>query len=429
MTTTNNAQGQISYKDNYGRNFLSPTLTETLKKVRHYVSITALTVAFSQSAFAQNYQASTVDKPLKIVNITELEKEASKSMEKGALGYVRGGAENEQSLRENTDSFDKKYIEPRILAGLNAKDIDMTTSLFGIPLSIPVIQAPMAAHGLAHVDGELATARGMIQAGSIPSLSTYGNKTIEEVAQATGAGNPFFFQLYMSKNDAFNRFTIDRAKKSGAKAIILTVDAPVVGGYREDDVRNDFKFPLGFANLEAFLATQNDGTKSGEGSGISEIFAQAKQNFTPEDITYVKKLSGLPVIVKGVQSPKDVDIAIKAGADAIWVSNHGGRQLGSAPATIDILPAIAKKVNKRVPIIFDGGVRRGSHVFKALASGADIVAVGRPIFYGLHLGGAQGVNSVMDLLKKELSINMMLAGTRNIKAVQKNKLLTEADFK
>ena len=268
----------------------------------------------------------------------------------------------------------------------------------------------------------------MLQAGSIPSLSTYGNKTIEEVAAAAGEGKPFFFQLYMSKNDAFNRFTIDRAKKSGAKAIILTVDAPV-GGYREDDIRTNFKFPLGFANLEAFLATQNDGTKSGAGSGIAEIFAQAKQNFVPSDINYVKKLSGLPVIVKGVQSPKDADIAIKAGADAIWVSNHGGRQLSSAPATIDTLPAIAKKVNKRVPVIFDGGVRRGSHVFKALASGADIVAVGRPIFYGLHLGGAQGVNSVMEQFKKELTINMMLAGTRNLKEIQNSKLLTDADFK
>ena len=286
----------------------------------------------------------------------------------------------------------------------------------------------MAAHGLAHVDGELATTRGMLQAGSIPSLSTYGNKTIEEVAAAAGEGKPFFFQFYMSKNDAFNRFTIDRAKKSGAKAIILTVDAPV-GGYREDDIRTSFKFPLGFANLEAFLATQNDGTKSGAGSGIAEIFAQAKQNFVPSDINYVKKLSGLPVIVKGVQSPKDADIAIKAGADAIWVSNHGGRQLSSAPATIDILPAIAKKVNKRVPVIFDGGVRRGSHVFKALASGADIVAVGRPIFYGLHLGGAQGVNSVMEQFKKELTINMMLAGTHTLKEIQNSKLLTDADFK
>ena len=397
-------------------------------QARYYIAAAVLAACLGQTAFAQGYQASTMDKPLKIVNLAELEKEAAKSMEKGAFGYVRGGAENEQSLRENTSNFDKKYIEPRILSGMEMKDIDMSAKLFGIPLALPVIQAPMAAHGLAHVDGELATTRGMLQAGSIPSLSTYGNKTIEEVAAAAGEGKPFFFQLYMSKNDAFNRFTIDRAKKSGAKAIILTVDAPV-GGYREDDIRTNFKFPLGFANLEAFLATQNDGTKSGAGSGIAEIFAQAKQNFVPSDINYVKKLSGLPVIVKGVQSPKDADIAIKAGADAIWVSNHGGRQLSSAPATIDTLPAIAKKVNKRVPVIFDGGVRRGSHVFKALASGADIVAVGRPIFYGLHLGGAQGVNSVMEQFKKELTINMMLAGTRNLKEIQNSKLLTDADFK
>ena len=397
-------------------------------QARHYITAAVLAACLGQTAFAQGYQASTMNKPLKIVNLAELEKEAAQSMEKGAFGYVRGGAENEQSLRENTSNFDKKYIEPRILTGMEMKDIDMSATLFGIPLALPVIQAPMAAHGLAHVDGELATTRGMLQAGSIPSLSTYGNKTIEEVAAAAGEGKPFFFQLYMSKNDAFNRFTIDRAKKSGAKAIILTVDAPV-GGYREDDIRTNFKFPLGFANLEAFLATQNDGTKSGAGSGIAEIFAQAKQNFVPSDINYVKKLSGLPVIVKGVQSPKDADIAIKAGADAIWVSNHGGRQLSSAPATIDTLPAIAKKVNKRVPVIFDGGVRRGSHVFKALASGADIVAVGRPIFYGLHLGGAQGVNSVMEQFKKELTINMMLAGTRNLKEIQNSKLLTDADFK
>lgn len=398
-----------------------------MKRTTLYLAAALLAASLTQTALAQAYQASTADKPLKIVNLAELEAQAQQSMEKGAFGYVRGGAENEQSLRENTSSFDKKYIEPRILAGLEKKDIDMSSRLFNTPLTLPVIQAPMAAHGLAHVDGELATARGMIQAGSIPALSTYGNKTIEDVAAAVGPEKPFFFQLYMSKNDDFNRFTLDRAKKHGAKAIILTVDAPV-GGYREDDVRTDFKFPLGFANLEAFLATQNDGTKTGAGSGIGEIFAQAKQNFTPKDIGYVKKLSGLPVIVKGVQSPKDAEIAIKAGADAIWVSNHGGRQLGSAPATFDILPAIAKQVNKRVPIIFDGGVRRGSHVFKALASGADVVAVGRPIFYGLHLGGAQGVNSVMEQFKKELAINMMLAGTRNVKEIQASKLLTEADF-
>lgn len=127
----------------------------------------------------------------------------------------------------------------------------------------------------------------------------------------------------MSKNDDFNRFTVERVKRHGARAIILTVDTSV-GGYREDDIRNDFKFPLGFANLEALLAMQNDGTKSGQGSGIAEIFAQAKQNFTLADIRYIKQLAGLPVIVKGVQSSKDAEIAIAAGADAIWVSNHGG---------------------------------------------------------------------------------------------------------
>lgn len=396
------------------------------KRLKLSLLLSSLTLLIAQPTFAE-YKASTANGPIKIVNLLELEQQVKQNMEKGAFGYIRGGAENEQNLRSNVTAFDKKYIEPRILTGMELKDLDMKTELFGIPLSMPIIQAPMAAHGLAHVDGELATAKGMVKAGSIFSLSTYGNKTIEEVADAVGKGNPFFFQLYMSKNDEFNRFTIDRAKKSGAKAIILTVDAPV-GGYREEDIRNNFQFPLGFANLEVFLAKQNDGSKSGAGSGISEIYAQAKQDFKPEDIQYVKKLSDLPVIVKGVQSPKDAEIAIKAGADAIWVSNHGGRQLDSAPATFDILPSIAKVVNKRVPVIFDSGVRRGSHVFKALASGADIVAVGRPIFYGLNLGGAEGVTSVMEQFKKELGINMFLAGTRNIEEVKQNKLLTDKDF-
>src|SRR5699024_11003610 len=153
------------------------------------------------------------------------------------------------------------------------------------------------------------------------------NKTIKEVAQAE-PGYPFFFQIYMSKNNKFNEYILGEAKKHGAKAIILTVDSPV-GGYREDDIRNQFQFPLGFANLEAFAAMNDDGSKTGKGSGISEIYAQAKQSFTPEDIKYVKQVSGLPVIVKGLGDPRDVDAAIKAGADAIWVSNHGGRQLDS----------------------------------------------------------------------------------------------------
>ncbi|HDT0721357.1 TPA: alpha-hydroxy-acid oxidizing protein [Proteus mirabilis] len=384
----------------------------------------ALTVGVVQAA---EYKASTAEHPIKIVNLDTLENQVKENMDKGAFGYIRGGAEDENNLRSNTSAFNKKYIMPRALQGIEFSDLNLKTEFLGIKLDTPIIQAPMAAQGLAHQQGEVATAKGMAKAGSIFSLSTYGNKTIKEVAQAQ-PGYPFFFQLYMSKNDAFNQYILSQAKQYGAKGIILTVDSPV-GGYREDDIKNSFQFPLGFANLEAFAKISDDKSKTGKGSGISEIYAQAKQAFTPADIQYVKKMSGLPVIVKGIGKPEDADTAIKAGADAIWVSNHGGRQLDSAPATIDMLPAIAKVVNKRVPIVFDSGVRRGSHVFKALASGADVVAVGRPILYGLNLGGAEGVNSVIQQLNKELKINMMLGGARNVKEIQATHLYTDADFK
>lgn len=384
----------------------------------------ALTVGVVQAA---EYKASTAEHPIKIVNLDTLENQVKENMDKGAFGYIRGGAEDENNLRSNTSAFNKKYIMPRALQGIEFSDLNLKTEFLGIKLDTPIIQAPMAAQGLAHQQGEVATAKGMAKAGSIFSLSTYGNKTIKEVAQAQ-PGYPFFFQLYMSKNDAFNQYILSQAKQYGAKGIILTVDSPV-GGYREDDIKNSFQFPLGFANLEAFAKISDDKSKTGKGSGISEIYAQAKQAFTPADIQYVKKMSGLPVIVKGIGKPEDADTAIKAGADAIWVSNHGGRQLDSAPATIDMLPAIAKVVNKRVPIVFDSGVRRGSHVFKALASGADVVAVGRPILYGLNLGGAEGVNSVIQQLNKELKINMMLGGARNVKEIQATQLYTDADFK
>ncbi|WP_237122729.1 lactate oxidase [Pseudochrobactrum asaccharolyticum] len=401
-------------------------MTKFMSK-KSVVSLSAIALALSLGVtYAADYKASTAEGPVKITNLNELEGQVKAKMDKGAFGYIRGGAENEQNLRSNTSVFDKKYIMPRVMQGIELSDIDLKTNYLGIDLKTPIIQAPMAAQGLAHQDGEIATAKGMAKAGSIFSLSTYGNKTIEEVA-AVSDGNPFFFQLYMSKNEAFNEFTLKRAKNSGAKAIILTVDSPV-GGYREDDIKNNFQFPLGFANLELFAKQNDDGSKTGKGAGISEIYAQAKQAFTPSDIKYVKDMTGLPVIVKGIQSPEDADVVIKAGADSIWVSNHGGRQLDSGPASFDVLPSIAKVVNKRVPIVFDSGVRRGSHVFKALASGADVVAVGRPILYGLNLGGAEGVNSVIQQLNKELTINMMLGGAKNIEAVKKTKLYSDKDF-
>lgn len=174
-------------------------------------------------------------------------------------------------------------------------------------------------------------------------------------------------------------------------------------------------------NLAAY--SNKTGSGDGQGKGIAEIYAAAKQGLELTDIQKIKAWTNLPVIVKGIQAPEDAEAAILAGADAIWVSNHGGRQLDGGPASFDVLPSIAKTVAKRVPVIFDSGVRRGEHVFKALASGADLVAIGRPVIYGLNLGGADGVKSVFDHLKMELSITMQLAGTKTIEAVKNTTLL------
>ncbi len=363
------------------------------------------------------YQASTEEHPIDIVNIASLEGRVKAHMEAGAFGYIRGGSEDEWTMKENVTSFNTKKIMPRVLRGIDSADL--STSIFGIELKTPIIQAPSAAQGLAHEKGEANTAKGVAAAGSIFSISTYANTTIQDAA-AAAPNAPQFFQLYMSKDDGFNEFILKKAVEAGAKAIILTADS-TLGGYREEDIINQFQFPLPMPNLAAYSAQSASG--NGEGKGIAEIYAAAKQGLTPEDIKKIKDLTQLPVLVKGIQSPEDAEVAISAGADGIWVSNHGGRQLDGGPASFEVLPKVAEVVNKRVPVIFDSGVRRGEHVFKALASGADLVAIGRPVIYGLNLGGAQGVTSVFEHLNKELAITMQLAGTKTVDEVKNTKLM------
>jgi L-lactate oxidase len=360
------------------------------------------------------YHTSNEEHSIDIVNIALLEHQVKARMETGAFGYIYGGAEDEITMHDNTLAFNRKKIVPRVLQGIDSADL--TTKLWDISLKTPIIQAPSAAHGLAHKKGEVDTAKGVAAAGSIFSISTYANTTIEDAA-AAAPNAPYFFQLYMSKDDGFNQFIIDKAVKAGAKAIILTVDS-TLGGYREQDIINHFQFPLPMPNLTAYSHSGD-----GKGQGISAIYAAAKQGIVPSDIQKIKQLAKLPVIVKGIQSPVDAAIAITAGADGIWISNHGGRQLDGGPASFDVLPSIAAVVAKRVPVIFDSGIRRGQHVFKALACGADLVAIGRPVIYGLNLGGAEGVKSVFDHLNKELAITMQLAGTRDIEAVKQTILL------
>lgn len=357
------------------------------------------------------YKAPMSDTEITIYDIDDLEKQAELVIPSGGFDYIYGGAETEKTMARNIDAFDCVDIYPRVLTGV--VDPDISTSILGINISLPVIAAPAAAHGLAHVSAEAGSARGAAVSGTIMSVSNYASSTLAEIA-AAGKGAPQWFQLYLSKDDDFNRQIIKQAEDLGYKAIILTVDAPV-GGNRIRDAKNGFKFPLELPNV----AKKTIKTK---GQGISSIFAASQNKLTPFDVLRVKQMTKLPVIVKGIQHQDDAEIAIAAGADAIWVSNHGGRQLDGAPASIEVLSDVAKRVNKRVPIIFDSGIRRGTHIFKAIASGADVVAIGRPVIYGLALGGWRGVVSVFDYLKKDLRRVMTLAGTKDIAAIKKTKL-------
>ncbi len=347
---------------------------------------------------------------IKIINLYDLEKEASKKIDKGAFGYVQGGAEDEVTLRSNSSSFDKKQILPNGMTGLDGGD--MKTIFLGIDLPSPIILAPMAAHGMVHKEADKATIRGTHKVGTIMSISTYSSLLVDDIAKSAPDA-PFFFQLYMSKDAGFNESVVKKAKDSGAKAIILTVDSGTAGN-RESDVRNNYNYSSPTPNVMEYYEGQN--------MTQSQARALRKVGFTGEDIKFVKNAAGLPVLVKGILSPEAAETAIAAGADGIWVSNHGGRQMDGAPATFDILPLIAMAVNKRVPIVFDSGVRRGTHVFKALASGADVVAIGRPALYGLILGGSEGVNDVFQQLNKELTTTMILAGTKDIAAIKKSRL-------
>lgn len=363
------------------------------------------------------YQASMRDTDIVIYDIDDLEMQAAQIIPSGGFDYIRGGAETEQTMHRNITAFDNVDIYPRVLTGVDMPNL--TTTILGTEISLPVIVAPAAAHGLAHVSAEAGTARGAAVAGTIMSVSNYASSTLADIAKA-GKGAPQWFQLYLSKDDDFNKRIVRQAEDLGYRAIILTVDAPV-GGNRVADARNDFKFPLPLPNV-----AQKSGKTQGQ--GIGKIFAAAQNRLTPYDIMRVKAMTRLPVIVKGIQHPDDAEIAILAGADAIWVSNHGGRQLDGAPASFDVLADVATRVNKRVPIIFDSGIRRGQHIFKAIASGADVVAIGRPVIYGLALGGWRGVVSVFDYLKKDLARVMTLAGTQTVDDIKKASLRSQCIF-
>lgn len=362
--------------------------------------------------YYNGFPQSDRDEELHMINVDELEEKVKKVIPEGAYYYIASGSENEWTWRNNTAAFNHYQIIPRALTDMDNPKTD--TEFMGMKLKTPIMISPIACHGIAHKDAEVATQKGAAAAGALFSSSTYANKSVEDIA-AAAPDAPRFFQLYLSKDWKFNEMVFNAIKKAGYKGIFLTVDA-LVSGYREANLRTNFTYPVPLDFFKRYIGAK------GEGQSVAQMYAASAQKIGPEDVKRIKEETGLPVIVKGVMSVEDAYKSIGAGADGIYITNHGGREVDGSPATIDVLPEIAKAVNHRVPIIFDSGVRRGSHVFKALALGADIVGIGRPYLYGLALGGAKGVKSVIDQLDKELLIDMQLTGCKTIDDVKHAKI-------
>lgn len=368
-------------------------------------------VAAARADTPSAYAAPAAELPLNLANLLELEAQAATVLAPGPFGYLSGGAGDEWTLKENRRAFDDLRIMPRRLQGFGLPDL--STTVLGAKLSMPVIVPPMAGQGLFHASAEAGTARGTGEAGTLFAAPTISNVTLEAVAAATKG--PKWFQLYYAKDPGLNRDLIKRAEAAGYGALIFTVDMEFPGN-READRRNNFSVPasLKFPNLKG---------PAGE-NGFAGLREVVKGSLDWSDLDFLIKESKVPVIVKGILSQADAKMCVARGAAAVQVSNHGGRQLDGVPAAIAALPGIVAAVEGRVPVLMDGGVRRGIDVFRALALGASAVAVGRPALYGLALGGWQGVKSVLEKLRGEFMLAMKLAGCASVDRITPDHVIT-----
>ncbi|CAL5084062.1 unnamed protein product [Urochloa decumbens] len=355
------------------------------------------------------------------VNVREYQELAKKALPKMHYDNINGGAEDEYTLRENIAAYGRIMLRPRVL--VDVSKIDMSTSLLGYNMSSPVIVAPTGPHKLANPEGEVATARAAAACNTIMVLSFGTSCNIEEVAASCDAIR--FFQLYMYKRRDVSATLVRRAESLGFKAIVLTVDMPVLGR-READIRNKMVCPPS-PNLEGLMSF-NDDLGTGGGSKLERFTNETLDpSLSWKDVEWLKSITSLPILLKGIVTAEDARKAVEAGVAGVIVSNHGGRQLDYAPPTIAALEEVVKAVAGAVPVLVDGGVRRGTDVFKALALGAKAVMVGRPVFYGLAARGEAGARHVIEMLNKELELAMALCGCRSITEVTRQHVLTEGD--
>jgi 4-hydroxymandelate oxidase len=349
-----------------------------------------------------------------LINLFDYEREAEQRIPPAHWGYIAGGANDEVTVGANRAAFDRILIRYRTMVDVSTRTL--STTVLGVPISFPVLVAPTAMQKLAHVDGECATARATRAAGTLMVTSTTATTRLSDVIAA--APGPMWFQLYLYQDRGKSRALIEEAVRAGYRGVMLTVDAPLLGR-RERDIRSAFTLPshLMIANAaDAGMAVVPEA--STDASGLMLHFRSLHDAaLVPKDIAWVREVSGLPVIVKGIVRGDDASRAVEHGANAIVVSNHGGRQLDTSIPSIMALPEVAEAIAGKAEIYVDGGIRRGTDVVKALALGARAVLVGRPVLWGLAVDGEAGVRAVLELLRQEIDLAMGLSGTRDVSEI------------
>jgi lactate 2-monooxygenase len=348
------------------------------------------------------------------VAVADLEQAAVAAMEPRAANYVGAGAGTEDTIRANAEAFRRHRIVPRMLR--DVADRDLSTTVLGTTMPAPLLLAPIGVQKILDEDGELATARAAAAVGAPMIASSASHFTLEEIAEAGGAEAPRWFQLYWANDRRLMESFVGRAERSGYKAIVVTVDT-FIPGWKPRDLQQawlPFLEGLGVGNYfqdpvfrEALEKTpeEDQGAATGHFLGI-----QANPSLSWDDLATLRELTALPIVVKGIQHVDDAREAARRGLDGIVVSNHGGRQVDGAIASLDALPAIADAVGGELAVLFDSGVRGGADMLKALALGADAVCLGRPYVWGLALGGQAGVEAVLRMVLGEFDLTMALCG-------------------
>jgi 4-hydroxymandelate oxidase len=354
-----------------------------------------------------------------MINLFDYETAAQGNLSEMLWGFYAGGAWDELTVRENREAFARVWLRPRVLNDVSQRDL--RTTILGQPIAFPIAISPSAFHCLAHADGELGTARAAAKLGTLMALSTFSNFSMEAVSEARREANqhaPAWFQLYPLKDRGLLRSLVERVHAAGYSAICVTVDTPF-SGRRERDVRNPLRPPPNMA-LGNFSA---EALKMDTSSLILYVTGQVDPAFSWQDLAWLHSITPLPIVLKGVLRGDDATKAVEHGVAGLLVSNHGGRQLDGALATLSALPDVVNAVQGCAEVYLDGGVRRGTDVLKALALGARCVFLGRPVVWGLAVAGEAGVRHILEMLRDELSLAMALAGCAALSDVDRSLIM------